>query len=353
MQFGIREQHVFWGMRDYLLPGGVLAVSVPCLTYPPSTSSATGDGYTEGGWCVGWRKVLVNMPPGLFEDALFRLCNSIEPVSFVLSDLQHPLPTPARVLIYTAAQVSLTYPVSPAFPTPPVCPATLPPCALVSPSPSPSPSPLTPTLPQVVALFLYVFCDDFPGADIVVGIAFSPVVLLVQNWLYYMLHCPCLTNKHGRPNMLGRKGTVLARAMGRILALPVTVGLLFMLVHIAHRIANGKDGDILGLYIANGIVVTFLLLLLLDSMSFWWFAPKLKVQVCGYVLLEVNKWTLERERDEADISWGGGGGADAQCVTIDPCCCCCSCRCCGCNRPPEVAPPEVELVSVEVSVECV
>ncbi|KAJ1426761.1 hypothetical protein B484DRAFT_397430 [Ochromonadaceae sp. CCMP2298] len=59
MQIGIRDNHVFWGMRDYLLPGGLL--SVPVL------------------------HILVHIPPGLFEDAVFHLCNSIDPVSLVLS----------------------------------------------------------------------------------------------------------------------------------------------------------------------------------------------------------------------------------------------------------------------------
>ena len=228
---GLEQAHTYWGIEDFVFPNG----RIGCF----------------------------NAPVGLGEDYLFYIFNNVNPLAFVFSSPEHPEKPLARFVVYCTA--------------------------------------------QAFVLLLYCLLPSF--MQIIVGYIVAPIILIVEYWLQYMLLCPCLQgddletevtlSDQSSDTIISDKakthakkgGIIFLRTIGAFMALPVLLGLIFMLVVIAITLVrSGRDHNRLALFLWDGILFPFILNLLKSSANYWWFCVPTHINICAINIFAINSW---------------------------------------------------------------
>jgi hypothetical protein len=221
----------YWGIGDILLPEGRVV--------------SRGD-------------ISIITKPSLMEDFVFTACNTVNPLPLMLGDSNNPESNFSRFVVYCTA--------------------------------------------QAFALILFLVYHETYTA---MSYLWSPIVVLCEHWLRLTLFCPCLSDdplqsaegdtadskhKAKRWSVLAMRHSL--RIVGGLLALPMMLIFLFLLIAIAIILTRHQVNPVyLASFLWDGILFPFLIKLILLSMKYCTFVHPTFVKVCGFTILEINRWT--------------------------------------------------------------
>jgi hypothetical protein len=225
-RMSIRQGAVYWGIRDILVKNGMLS----------------------------FFSIKLKLPPGLVEDFIFHVCNSINPLTLAFSDVKNdPNMLFTRFIIYCNA--------------------------------------------QAFALSLYLSITD-PTTRLIIDFMLSPLILFFEKILILQLTCPCLIDINDDDDQKNQKLTMkhVLRAMGGLLSIPLLGVLILLLIGIASELAH-RNIDSLALlqFIWDGIIFAIILRIFLTSIKFWYFMKPTHVKVCNLTILRINYWTEQKQ----------------------------------------------------------
>lgn len=234
----LRQQHTFWGIKDFILKEGKV-------------------------WIGGHQ--LLQLPSGLCEDFLYYVQNNVNPITFLFASERHPQPMISRFVSYTTAQtfVLLLYLIVQDSTVRTILNYLF--------------SPLTILIEYWLNLMLVCPClPEIPQESM------KPTDSEDNN----------TTQASTTPHIAHKAIYHSLRIIGWFLAFPILFVLVTFLVLLSIMITNRDiEPNLLGMFILDGILIPFLIKLTLVLVDYLWFFHPTHVNVCSITVLTINSWT--------------------------------------------------------------
>lgn len=233
----LNDNHAYFGVDDIILKDGLISTAMCC------PSCCKDDPWT------------MLLPAGLFEDFIFYICNTVNPLPFIFGDKLNPVSTFARFVSYS--------------------------------------------LSQAFAIMIFLYLRDI---RMTAAILLTPLILFLDTLFYYLLVCPCLQDEKEEESSSTTRttGKVCLRALGGLLTFPFLLGIFIIFVVTALWLSrNGSKNTSLAMYLWNGICFPFLLKLFWACLYFCYFAFPLHVNCCGCNILRMNRWVEDQLDDSS------------------------------------------------------